>query len=402
MCVHACEIYWLLTFSITNFPLPHPRFTCCSYLSDMLTCDPMRITKKFAGASCIGKQVFTPCGDITSSEQDKWNRELNVLRDAFVNRLSNKLSYLSRGTERTVASAVAHLHVHPNERSTAASSSVSKSAGVRDSASRSSYGYDDEGDSSSYTVHKHERSAEKRDARGHAKQKTPKRIMSTPDLQAPVKQHLSPIAGSVPIDPTLAAQQLKLKRTLKRAHSSMSMTECDNLVTNHAAAGDLFMQFVSKVTHDINVAVTTAEERRHNMSPSLRPQVLEHSLKVEVLGSSTVLDENQPTPQGKMTVGFPPAIKIESESDDALTDLGSPNTHTYITGNSSGSGSPVGLEMDCEEDPEDEEQESINCGEDNGGNGSYSTRKGDLDSEGGKGFKASTYGQQLQRMALVE
>lgn len=352
----------------------------------------MRITKKFAGASCIGKQVFTPCGDITPAEQDKWNRELNLLRDAFVNRLSNKLSYLSRGTERTVATAVAHLHVHLNERSTAASSSVSKSASARDSASRSSYGYDDEGDSSSsYTVHKHERSTEKRDTRGHAKQKTPKRIMSTPNLQAPIKQHLSPIAGSVPIDPTLAAQQLKLKRTLKRTHSSMSMTECDNLVTNHAAAGDLFLQFVSKVTHDINVAVTTAEERRHNMTPSLRPQVLEHSLKVEVPGSSTVLDENQPTPEGKMTVGFPPAIKIESESDDALTDLGSPNgTHTYITGNSSSSGSPVGLEMDCEIDPEDEDQESISDGEDD-----------NFDSEGRKGFKTSTYNQQLQRVAFV-
>ena len=32
--------------------------TLRTYLSDKLQCDPMRITKKFAGASCIGKQVF--------------------------------------------------------------------------------------------------------------------------------------------------------------------------------------------------------------------------------------------------------------------------------------------------------------------------------------------------------
>lgn len=35
--------------------------TLRSYLSEKLHCDPMRITKKFAGAACIGKQVFIPC-----------------------------------------------------------------------------------------------------------------------------------------------------------------------------------------------------------------------------------------------------------------------------------------------------------------------------------------------------
>lgn len=38
-----------------------PGTTLRSYLSEKLNCDPMRITKKFAGASCIGKQVFQPC-----------------------------------------------------------------------------------------------------------------------------------------------------------------------------------------------------------------------------------------------------------------------------------------------------------------------------------------------------
>jgi len=32
--------------------------TLRTYLSDKLQCDPMRITKKYAGASCIGKQIF--------------------------------------------------------------------------------------------------------------------------------------------------------------------------------------------------------------------------------------------------------------------------------------------------------------------------------------------------------
>lgn len=34
--------------------------TLRSYLSEKLQCDPMRITKKFTGESCIGKRVFHP------------------------------------------------------------------------------------------------------------------------------------------------------------------------------------------------------------------------------------------------------------------------------------------------------------------------------------------------------
>jgi len=34
--------------------------TLRSYLSEKLQCDPMRITKKFTGAACIGKRVFHP------------------------------------------------------------------------------------------------------------------------------------------------------------------------------------------------------------------------------------------------------------------------------------------------------------------------------------------------------
>jgi hypothetical protein len=380
-------------FFCSLVPLFCPRF---SYLSDMLTCDPMRITKKFAGASCIGKQVFTPCGETSPAEQEKLNRELNVLKDAFINRLHNTHTlhnrhlFLSRGTERTVATAVANVA----ERSVA-SSSGSKPTSARDSVSNNSCGYDDEGgSSSSYTVAKHERSAEKKDSRGSGKQKTPKRVVSTPNLQAPIKQHLSPIAGSVPIDPTLAAQQLKLKRILKRAHSSLTITECDNLVTDHAAASDLFMQFVSKITHEVNEAVTTAEERRRNMSPSLRPPLPEHSLKVEAPGVSSVSDENQPTPEGKMSMEFPLAIKVESESDDALTDMGSPNgTCAYIASNSSSSGSPVGLEMDCDEDPEDGGPESPRGVKDVDGDGNYSTSSGSLDSDGMKGLKTPVYTQ---------
>jgi hypothetical protein len=41
--------------------------TLRSYLSEKLQCDPMRITKKFTGDSCIGKRVFHPAVRNTSN-----------------------------------------------------------------------------------------------------------------------------------------------------------------------------------------------------------------------------------------------------------------------------------------------------------------------------------------------
>ena len=35
--------------------------TLRSYLASKLSCDPMRITKKFAGASCLGKRIYHLC-----------------------------------------------------------------------------------------------------------------------------------------------------------------------------------------------------------------------------------------------------------------------------------------------------------------------------------------------------
>ena len=50
----------------------------------------MRITKKFAGASCIGKQIFQPTEDIDESELRYAEEELNKLEAAFLSRLHGK------------------------------------------------------------------------------------------------------------------------------------------------------------------------------------------------------------------------------------------------------------------------------------------------------------------------
>ena len=45
-----------------------PPLTRTARANPQLNCDPMRITKKFAGASCIGKQVFQPCDPLPENE----------------------------------------------------------------------------------------------------------------------------------------------------------------------------------------------------------------------------------------------------------------------------------------------------------------------------------------------
>ena len=55
--------------------------TLRSYLSEKLNCDPMRITKKFTGASCLGKRVFhsRKHTDASLAEMQNAQHELNCL-----------------------------------------------------------------------------------------------------------------------------------------------------------------------------------------------------------------------------------------------------------------------------------------------------------------------------------
>jgi len=64
-------------------------YTLRSYLSDKLQCDPMRITKKFTGESCIGKRVFHPAVRSTANATaiDKAQAELDALERRWRRRL---------------------------------------------------------------------------------------------------------------------------------------------------------------------------------------------------------------------------------------------------------------------------------------------------------------------------
>lgn len=63
--------------------------TLRSYLSEKLQCDPMRITKKFTGDSCIGKRVFHPAVRSTANAAaiDKAQAELDTLERRWRRRL---------------------------------------------------------------------------------------------------------------------------------------------------------------------------------------------------------------------------------------------------------------------------------------------------------------------------
>jgi len=75
--------------------LPIPTGTTLrSYLSDKLNCDPMRITKKYSGPSCIGKQVFQPAPSEYLYEMQDHEDELLRLEIEFRNRLGRKLAII--------------------------------------------------------------------------------------------------------------------------------------------------------------------------------------------------------------------------------------------------------------------------------------------------------------------
>lgn len=73
--------------------------TLRTFLSKLLNCDPMRISKKFVGGNCIGKQVFrrrsADVNNLTHDEIEQTRFELSELERKFLDRVSQ--SKCSRG-----------------------------------------------------------------------------------------------------------------------------------------------------------------------------------------------------------------------------------------------------------------------------------------------------------------
>jgi len=84
-------------------------YTLRSYLSDKLQCDPMRITKKFTGESCIGKRVFHPAvrSADNSTAIDKAQNELGLLENMWRQRLEMQQLESAKKAAASAAAATA-------------------------------------------------------------------------------------------------------------------------------------------------------------------------------------------------------------------------------------------------------------------------------------------------------
>jgi len=75
----------IIHFFRTGLLTPPEGLTLRSYLAEKLNCDPMRITKKFAGASCLGKRVYHLCerSTVTVADIEIAKAELAKLEQRF-------------------------------------------------------------------------------------------------------------------------------------------------------------------------------------------------------------------------------------------------------------------------------------------------------------------------------
>jgi hypothetical protein len=83
-------------FSTGILTLPEGA-TLRSYLAEQLNCDPMRITKKYAGASCLGKRIYhlSDRGPATVADIEMAKAELAQLEHRFRLRVKHGQSGVS-------------------------------------------------------------------------------------------------------------------------------------------------------------------------------------------------------------------------------------------------------------------------------------------------------------------
>jgi hypothetical protein len=76
--------------------------TLRTFLSKLLNCDPMRISKKYVGSNCIGKQVFRRCSahvnSLVPDEIERTRFELSELEKKFLDRVAQNKSSKGGGS----------------------------------------------------------------------------------------------------------------------------------------------------------------------------------------------------------------------------------------------------------------------------------------------------------------
>ena len=126
-----------LTLPLKHSYISDTHSTLRAYLSDKLHCDPMRITKKFTGSSCIGKRVFHPavrCAEnaaaIDSAQEElvslekRWRKRLKLKRGSSRNRSAKRESKQTNAAAVSVPPPTSADNSAPGQHSTSTKSGV--------------------------------------------------------------------------------------------------------------------------------------------------------------------------------------------------------------------------------------------------------------------------------------
>ena len=238
----------------------------------------MRITKKFAGASCIGKQVFQANDDFLEEEVAECEEELRVLEESFLTRLLGKEAKSSPGGAATSVQG----RSSGRDRSKNSSTIMNHSD---DYYMDDEYGgeLDDEVDPSVRGDAKAilgSTSAWLLSSKNTESGGSISRVMSAPALldldvsrnkqnafralSSAQKGRGNNFLGRAGKSPSAQSRRMKSggrRTSLKRTMSVMALDERDLFYGDDKAASDLLLQFVTKVKQD-------AQPRLHSGSPS--------------------------------------------------------------------------------------------------------------------------------------
>jgi len=243
-----------------------PGSTLRCLLSEKLNCDPMRITKKFAGASCIGKQVFQPCDQTSPDSIDEMKRaeeELSRLEQTFIERLAYK------GT--------------PVSTQTSTSSPITSKVEAR------SFKMDDEGDNMDREVNS------KKKTRIRQERGMSRRFVSAPDLSGLVT--ISPRDGrkgsaassSDGLQPVSSESSVSGLRGLQRSHTVVNLEDYSE---DDHAAGYLLLQFFKQMQQDLPgktpLSPTKPIKSEENTGNATKPVSLKRTVEDDIAANQMI------------------------------------------------------------------------------------------------------------------
>jgi len=248
--------------------------TLRSYLSDKLQCDPMRITKKFAGASCIGKQVFQPLQQTVfqnTSMLKAAEDELNQLEKGFHVRLGNRIT-----SNTTVRSTVNTRKLNKakemyNNNNNSNSNDNSPLNSNYDESDEDDYNHDDEFEELGYEKVKIFRGPnDKYDNSARVR-----RVISAPDMTMYNEISNIPFRSldknfDISNHEKIENNNFTTFKRRNRSQSAMDLREFERFIADDEAAGSLLMDFYEKMHHNYKSIVDNFEDKTDKSSSRYR------------------------------------------------------------------------------------------------------------------------------------